>query len=302
MNCNWTNLQIIIGLLIVLVILGLLYYLKNNYSFFEKYNFSKNSENKYNKDICVVFVCNKPYFEKFIQTCNDLVSKGKYKGNICLVIGDDLKDDPLLSNKIIQKYTIQIQYFPEIRFPEEFIEVQKKLVKSRYDKKFQYHKTYLFHPFFKKWKYIFYMDCGMHIYSDIQPILEQCTPHTLFAHSDAYPTFEWKLHTQFDTTQENMFKKLNKDYNLDIDYFQTGILLYSTDIIEKDTFNNLYQLMLKYPICHTNEQGIMALYFTNIKPVWKPMPVQNNSTYFYDYSNRYKDKPYIMVKYPDAFS
>ena len=42
---------------------------------------------------CVVFLCDKPYFHKFIYTCNQLLSNGNYKGNICLVIGNDLKND-----------------------------------------------------------------------------------------------------------------------------------------------------------------------------------------------------------------
>ena len=48
-----------------------------------------------NKDVCVVFLCNKAYFNKFINTCNQLITNGKYNGNICLVIGDDLHNDQM---------------------------------------------------------------------------------------------------------------------------------------------------------------------------------------------------------------
>ena len=52
--------------------------------------------------ICVVLTTNKSYFNKFLHTCRQLLSKGKYVGNICLVIGDDLKDDPLLECEFIK--------------------------------------------------------------------------------------------------------------------------------------------------------------------------------------------------------
>jgi len=60
-------------------------------------------------NICVVFVCNKAYFNKFIYTCNQLLTNGKYNGNICLVIGDDLLNDELLNSDIIIKNKIIIK-------------------------------------------------------------------------------------------------------------------------------------------------------------------------------------------------
>jgi hypothetical protein len=44
---------------------------------------------------CFVFVSNKAYFDKFLYTCNLLITNGNYKGDICLVIGDDLNSEEL---------------------------------------------------------------------------------------------------------------------------------------------------------------------------------------------------------------
>jgi hypothetical protein len=144
---------------------------------------------------------------------------------------------------------------------------------------------------------MFYIDCGMNILSDITPMLNERTEHTLLAHSDAYPSYERKLDFQFDKTNSKYFTKLKNSYNLDVDYFQSGIMLYDTKIIENDTFDNLYNLSLEYPNVTANEQSIMALYFTNIKPIYKQIKLKNSDTYFYDYSIRYKNNKYIMVKY-----
>jgi len=248
------------------------------------------------KDVCVVFLCDKAYFNKFIYTCNQLITTGNYNGNICLVIGDDLYNDPILNCDIIKKNNIMIKYFPNISFSEQFIKVNNQINSDGRNKtkKFQWHKLHLFNTFFKKWNYIFYLDCGMNILSDISPILNEITENTLLAHSDAYPTYQWKLYNQFDTNT-GYFVKLNNAYNLNIDYFQTTLMLYDTKIIENDTYNNLLRLTHEYPISITNEQGIIALYFTNIRPLFKQIKTHNNHTYFYDYLSR-NNNNYIMLK------
>jgi hypothetical protein len=252
-----------------------------------------------NKDICVVFTCNRTYFNQFIKTCEQLITNGKYIGNICLVIGDDLFTSDLLNHDIIKKYNIIIKYFPDIEFSNEFLLINNN-VKSdgrNLTKKFQWHKLHLFNTFFKQWSYIFYIDSGMTIFSDISAIIHECTENTLLAHSDAYPTYERKLECQFDDTINNYFIPLKNTYNLNLDYFQTGIMLYDTKIIEDDTFDNLLKLTYDYPISKTNEQGIIALYFTNIKPLFKQIKTHNADTYYYDYASRDRNNKYIMLKY-----
>ena len=253
------------------------------------------------KHICVVFVCNKRYFKKFINTCKQLITNGKYNGNICLIIGNDLNNDKLLKCDFIKDNNILVKYFPNIQFSEDFYKINKK-INSTLDnrhitKKFQWHKMHLFNTFFKQWDFIFYIDCGMHIFRDISPIIDQVSKNTLLAHSDAYPNYEWKLHIQFDKTNIEYFTKLNNKYDMNTDYFQTGIMLYDTNIIEENTYDNLIELSHTFPISQTNEQGIMNLYFNCTKKIWKQLPLKNNETNFYDYWCRdKKNTNYIIVK------
>lgn len=248
-------------------------------------------------ETCVVFVCNVQYFDKFISTLNQLYTNGNYKGDVCLVIGDDLLNNELLNNTAIVDNNITIKYFPNIIFPENFLKIAYEMKRPEhwFKKIFQYHKLHLFNVFFKQWKFIFYIDCGMIIYSDINPMLNERKSNTLLAHSDAYPTYVRKLSCQFDDTSE-YYKNLSNKYNMNIDYCQTTIMLYDTNIIEDDTFDNLFNLTLEYPISITNDQGIIALYFTNIKPLWQQIPIKNDNTYFYDYYKRDNSGTYIMVK------
>ena len=239
--------------------------------------------------ICCVLVCNKNYFTKFMNTCSDLIKYGNYKGDICLVIDDDLVGDKLLDLSIIKDNNIIIKHFEKITIP------QKKYENANYKHKVDgcSLKFNLFKTYFKKWDFIFYMDCGIHIYDDISPIINEATENKLLAHSDAYPTYKWKLRGQFNEDIE-----LNKIYNLDIDYFQSTILLFDTNIIEDNTFTEIIDLVNKYPTGRTNDQCYLSLYFIIIKPCWKQIKIKNNKTYFYDYLSRNKENKYIMLKTP----
>jgi hypothetical protein len=250
------------------------------------------------ENVCVVFLCNKAYFNRFIYTCNQLVTNGNYNGPICLAIGDDLLNDSLLECDTIKQNNIVIQHFPNVQFSDEFIRVNKNIRgdNRQITKKFQWHKIYLFDVFFKQWDYILYLDCGITIFSDISPIINEVEENTLLAHSDAYPTYKWKLRTQFDEYNTEYFTPLDSMYDLNIDYFQTTMMLYDTRIIENDTLENLLHLSYEYPISKTNEQGIMALYFTNIQPHFKQIKTHNENTHFYDYLSRSPHNRYIMLK------
>lgn len=248
--------------------------------------------------LCVVFLCDKAYFNKFVKTCNQLITTGNYKGDICLVIGDDLHNDKMLDCDIIKNNNITIKHFPNITFTREFLEVNNTLNTTdgrNITKKFQWHKLHLFNTFFKNWEYIFYLDCGITIFSDISPIINEVQERALLAHSDAYPVYEWRLRSQFDKNN-NIFTKLNNTYDLNVDYFQTTMMLYDTTIIKENTFNDLYNLTLEYPISRNNEQGIIALYFTNIEQRFKQIRTRNENIYFYDYLKREPTKEYIMLK------
>jgi hypothetical protein len=251
-------------------------------------------------NVCAVFLCDKAYFQKFLYTCSQLINNGKYIGQICLVIGDDLNNDQMLQDPFIINNNIMTKYFPNLQVSEQFLYTQKHMDREPhwYQKLFQYHKLHLFDSFFKQWNYIFYLDCGLTIFDDISSLINERKPNKLLAHSDAFPTYICKLHNQFD--KNNIYyNALSEKYNLNIDYCQTTIMLYDTSIIQEDTFTNLYNLMNEYPISITNDQGIIALYFTNIKPHFEQIRTQNDEIYFYDYHRREPGTKYIMLKNPN---
>lgn len=266
--------------------------------------------------ICVVFVCNLPYYNKFRLTCYSLLTIGCYKGDIVLIVGDDLYDAEnnhfLINDDFIEHYKINVKYFPEYKFTDEFIEKQKMLQRDRFwfDKRFQFHKFHLFDTYFKQWDYIFYMDCGMHIFSDIGPIIDERKPDKLIANRDGVdnetaafcvpetPGEGLKIGDQFVKTEPG-FTILRTNYNIKLPYFQTTMMIYDTNIINENTKSELYRLLFTYPFSITNDQAIIALYFTQEKPCWEQIRRKKGDLYYYDYV-RCVNNRYIMVKSMDS--
>lgn len=251
-----------------------------------------------NNTICTVLVTNNNFFDRLIQTLKDLLSY-EYTGDICVVIGDDLVHSDKLDHPLLKSANIIIKHFPDITFTEEFNEKFYSIPREDFwrQKKFQYHKLNLFNTFFKQWDYIFYIDSGMKIYSSIMPIINARKTGKFLAHSDTYPSNNWTLKIQF-IQEDPLYSDLSNKYNFNIDYPQTTIMLYDTSIIDNNTFTDLVKLTEECKISKTNDQGIIALYFTNIKPLWEQIQLEDENTWFYDYllrSNK-TDKPHIMLK------
>ncbi len=247
--------------------------------------------------ICVAMLCNAAYYGKMLGTLSMLLATG-YEGDICLVVGDDLAGSTMLGHPMIQG-RVEVKHFPDVKFSAEFDRVFYSM--DRYShwmtSRFQYHKLHLFDAFFKRWDYVFYIDCGVKVYSPILPMLEARRPGKLLAHSDAYPVYEWRLRNQFDQASEG-FAEVESRYDLDVDYPQTTIMLYDTTIISEGTYDSLVSLAEEVKCSRTNDQGVIALYFTNVDRRWEQIPLGDDELWFYDYFVRddKRDKPHIMVK------
>jgi hypothetical protein len=244
---------------------------------------------------------NKLYLNKAHKTIAQLRKAGKYKGDIVLLIGDDLKDE--IANHPLENKNTIIKHFPDFD-RSQFVEIYKKkpLGDGReINKVFQWHKMHCFDTYFKQWKQCFYIDAGMHIYKPVEALLKLDCTDKLLAHSDAHPTYEWKLKGQFDDLQfPELYHELYTRYNLEIDYFQSTVLLYDSNIIEENTKQNLLELSNKYIHSRTNEQAIFNVYFNCMLKIWTPLQIKDHKTYFYDYWERDKltCRDYIMLKYP----
>ena len=109
------------------------------------------------------------------------------------------------------------------------------------------------------------------------------------------------MRRQFDDTQfAEIFAELEREFDLDIDYFQATMFIYDTSLLKDDTFDTIIELSKKYFTSKLTDQGIINLYFNNKKyyNVWNRIQIKDDETYYYDYTERdgLNYTEYIMLK------
>jgi len=245
-------------------------------------------------EYAIVFVCNLAYKNQFERSLETLRTTGKYTDDVVLIVGEDMRE-------YVHEGVIVI-FFREIDFGDKFKRVNSAInADGRHiHKKFQWHKLHIFNTFFKRYTGILYLDCGMKIVDDVAPILQLFDTDgkaSFVARSDAYNDYIWTLQDQFDQ-QHPLFQRLQHEYDLNIDYPQTGLMMFNTKLITPTLFSELCELATRYPISRTNEQGIIALYFTSMN-LWTHLPIHNDETpplYYYSSSQSNETNRYIMYK------
>lgn len=143
---------------------------------------------------------------------------------------------------------------------------------------------YLFTNYFKKWKNIIYLDSDIIVRA---PLDRLCELNGFFATSDTL-----KLRDQFNKTNIRLYKTLSKDFDLSKEAFNSGVMAFSSNIIQEETFSDLINYQNEYKdICFRDDQSILNLYFYK---KWKKLPrVYNLSPYLikHPYFNIFKTKP-----------
>jgi len=252
---------------------------------------------------CIITYTNEKFVPKIQTMITEIREIGKYDGDIVVIIGEDLKDRLQYEDDD----RVIIKYFPEIDREENIAKLREKPITEgwgnpEFNKTFMWHKLYAFHPFFKQWDKCLAMDGGMKIFKPLDKILNLDCKNSILAHYDGYPNnTDWKLRRQFDDTQfPEIFGELEREFDLDVDYFQATMFIYDTSLLKDDTFDIIIELSKKYFTSKLTDQGIVNLYFNNKKyyNVWEQIQIKDDETYYYDYTERdgLNYTEYIMLK------
>jgi len=254
------------------------------------------------KDFCIILVFNAKYIRKVFRTICQIRDIGLYKGDIVCVINNELKN---LTSLIYKDDNVIIKHFADVDRREMIKILNASLICERrgIDKTLiLYHKLYCFHTWFREnYKKCLYIDVKMQIFKPLHKIINLNCDNKLLAHSDVYPFYKRKLSCQFENVKfKKLFDELNNKYDLNIDYFQSTMMLYDTKIINDDTFDELVRLSLLYINSINSDQGVLNIYFNCMFHKWEQIQIKDDDTYYYDFHERepLKKTDYIMLKYP----
>ena len=251
----------------------------------------------------LVLVCNLSHISKAFDTIVQARTNGNWTDAIVLVIPQDVYEKNQV-RQIGMELGIEFLVLPAsntdmlMNFWDNHKEHENYMyVKER---NFQYQKFYIMHTFFRRWTNILYLDAGMKIHGPLKRLITKCTDmDTLYAQSDSYPFFNWKLTSQFCLElDEEKASHLQSHFNLNTNYFQSTIMIYNTSIIKDDTVERLFYLSSLYPFSRRNDQGIFNLYFTCEKKCWQQLPIADEEGLLYDYHNRFSlpKENYLLLK------
>jgi len=143
-------------------------------------------------------------------------------------------------------------------------------------------KLNIFSPYFKKWKNIVFLDSD----AMVRASLEELKNISGFAATQNYKP---KLIDEFIGKNEKnkaIHEKLSKKYELNADSFNTGVMAFSTDVINKKTYDKLLDIFKIYKsICLWGDQSVLNLYFYK---KWKRLPQAYNA--FLGWFNKVEQK------------
>ena len=249
----------------------------------------------------LVLMTNESYSAKCLRTVWECRNIGKYFGDIVLISHPELQENAGYIQSCASLRATPV-FFPLIDLKHILAKIQECPLNDtdgrELKKTFQWQKIHIFNTYFKKWKTLFYIDAGMRIIQDINIFFTFPRPTSILAHCDTYPVYDLCIMNQFNrTARPELFAELSATYNLNRTVYQTGIMLFHTDIIQENTVDELLLLANKYPISRTNEQGIMNLYFID---KLSQVPVYRENRFLYDFWERFglHGSKYTMLKYP----
>ena len=217
-------------------------------------------------------------------------------------------NDPFMEEYSVINYTVQ--HIPTDSLVETIKEYPfyEPNDKRQLHKLIQWDKLHVFSTFFKKWSRVVFLDAGIHIFNDVNSFVELDCMNSIVAPDDSDPYDNGlRFHQQVDLSRNTNvvidFINTFRTESLSKRYFLNCIFMFDTSLIEEATFDELVNLMNRFPICRCNEMTLMNMYFTLQKNVWKPFPMLLGDKYIFTFcENSYKNIPhcsnFIFIKYP----
>lgn len=249
-------------------------------------------------NFCIVTYCDKKYWPRALITISDIRNGGNYNGDVVLMTNGSFEID----NNIIQKFNLIIKYVDDVDTSYLIEQIRKHPFSNsdgrEYTKLQQWNKLHVFNKYFKYWNYILFVDAGLRFFDDINYFTSSLIPNKIVALDDGHPDFTKKFHTQIELSNLKIVDKLKEIYDINSSYFLNCLFIFDTSLIKNDTYDNLIEMMNKYPICKTNEMAIMNIYFRND---WQPLNIWlDNGKILFDWSERNNNtwKNYVSLKYP----
>ena len=130
-------------------------------------------------------------------------------------------------------------------------------------------KFYLFTPEFKKWEHVIYLDADIIVRASLDG-LEKTKGISAVSHFETIINNFRNMKISSEKDTKRMINSLKEQgYNLKESFFNGGVIVFNTDIIQENTFNNLRKLVGYID----SEERMLNIHFYK---KWKKLPLVYN--------------------------
>lgn len=253
-----------------------------------------------------VTLSDQSYFPKAVRTIQELRDYGKWEGDVILIAVDFDPNPVDLPNVIIYRTS----HINTDGLLESF---RKNPIKPMPDnrhfgKLYQWDKMQVFKPYFRQWDRIVFVDAGMRVFDNVQPLLDLPWKGRFLAPDDSDPydngnRFRTQLDLDANTeARELMFSEFPTKF-LKSKYFNNCIFVFDSCLTYQTSFEEMEDYMNKFPIFMCNETGLMNMIFNFKLGVWTPFPqITLEGKYLFGWAeNNYREGPnwerFHFIKY-----
>jgi len=149
-------------------------------------------------------------------------------------------------------------------------------------------KLYLFTSEFKKWENIVYLDSDIIVCGPLNELIK-IKGFAAKKKKKISKMFINTLFTKIESVNKKTLNQLKKNYNLKKRGFNSGVMVFCTDIIKKNAFSKLKELYKVYKEIRIHkDQGILNLFFYE---KWAKLPLTFNWRYHYIGFSIFNKKP-----------
>lgn len=268
----------------------------------------------------VVLVSDQGYWHKAQRTIVDIRSVGRFWGDLYFIA---LDFNP--PQTWCDFYKVNVVKFPKIPVDSLLEKIRANPFPNsdlrEFKKTNQWEKLHLFDPFWIQWDRVLFFDAGLRIVDSLDYFLELEWRGKFLCQDDVGATGpDKRLGCQMELTNEPVVQSLKEEFGedcLDKRYFLNCCWIFDTDLLSYKgkggciTKEELVEVMNKYPICRTNEMGVMNLVLHVKYGLWEPFPYKaSNGKWLFDWceSNFYHINPsitwreFVAIKYPSTIT
>jgi hypothetical protein len=270
------------------------------------------AEGIYNSDLkgdktAIVFLSDSKYWNRAKRSIIDIRTRGDWRADIVFIAVDF---EP--NKNFIDYYRIIVKRFERINTDGLVEKIrQHEFIHSdgrEYSKLTQWEKLHVFDDYFREWDRIFFIDAGLRIFDKVDYFLEIDYRGKFVSQNDnGFNGPNKAFGCQLELSNVEVIEELKRDIRpdiLEIPYFLNCIWIYDTKLLDIIKKSELIEIMNKYPVCRTNEMGVMNILINGKLGLWKELPYKNSEgKYLFDWCE-FNFRPMISwrdicaLKYP----